>query len=61
MQGRDLFLLFQNLVFGVQRYNKMLIYLHFIPEYYLRMSVIGGKVEAFGARIRIKCANVGAI
>ena len=39
----------------------MLIYLHFLDEYYLRMSIIGAKVAAFGARIRIKCVIVGAI
>ena len=46
---------------SVQSYNKMLIYLHFYPEFYLRISAKGGKADAFGARIRMKCAKVGAI
>ena len=46
---------------SAQSYNKMLIYLHFYPEFYLRISAKGGKADAFGARIRIKCAKVGAI
>ena len=38
--------------------NKMLIILHFYMQYYLRMSLKGGKRAAFGALIRIKCVNV---
>ena len=36
----------------------MLIILHFCTQYYLRMSVKGGKKAAFGALIRIKCVSV---
>ena len=36
----------------------MLILLHFYQQYYLRMSVRGGKMAAFGALIRMKCVSV---
>ncbi len=42
----------------------MLIYLCFAPCFvskFYRRSVIGAEVQALGARIRIKCASVGAI
>ena len=48
-----------------QSYIKMLIYLCFAPCFcevtLYRRSVIGAEVQALGARMRIKCASVGAI